>query len=505
MVTATTTTPGAGDDFEDDDSCPAARTVAVDGRLLDHTFHDAGDVDWLHVNGQAGVTYRIDVQIPAGSPVDVAVSVYTDCNGTPVAQQNEAFSNGVRLAFQPTQAGSFWLQVTNTPAQIGGEQYSYRVAIRAVGDEGQHGAVILVAGRLAGGTALQANLETSADAAYTLFRSNGYRDDNIRYLAADATLPGVDDRATPGLLRDAIVSWALDKVDRQHALTLYLIGTGEPGRFLLDETTGAGVTVTELNSWLTQVEESSAGVPINVIIDAPYAGSFINGQPTLSKPGRVLLTATGADQRAFAAVRGLHFSNHLLTALRQGQHLFSAFWETRTALYASHRSLSGDMWQTPWLDADGNGVANEVDDALQASLRSFASADIVAAANLWPPTVTNVRLVENILQATVSDNGATAVRVWALLYAPGYAPALTGAGFIPEDPAVEAQLHLVELQPDGVGRYVANVNPLQLVGQYRFIIYAQDSDALQARPVEVTEFMRIIPLDSHIYLPTTWR
>lgn len=505
VVNAATSSPGAGDGFEEDNQCTAARTVAVDGRLLDHTFHLAGDVDWRQINGQAGVTYRIDVQIPAGSPVDVSVSLYTDCSGAPVSQQNEPFSNGARLDYQATQAGPFWLKLANATEQAGGEHYSYRVAVRALDDEAQQGAVILVAGRLAESAPLQTNIDDVADTAYIFFRSNGYRDENIRYLAADATQLGVDDRITPEALRDAIVSWALDKADRQHALTLFLVGNGEPGRFLLDERSGQSVTVAELNHWLTQVEESIAGVPINVIIDAPYAGSFINAEPTLSKPGRVLLTATTADQRAFAAARGLHFSNHLLTALRQGHHLFGAFWETRTALYASHRSLGGDMWQTPWLDADGNSIANEVDDALQASLRSFAGSTNGASVSLWAPTITNVRLIENILQATVSDNRETPVRVWALLYPPAYTPPLTGAGFITEELATEPKLTFVELQPDDRGRYAANVNTLKLEGQYRFIIYAQDDDGLQARPVEVTEIMRIIPLDKFVYLPVAQR
>lgn len=505
IVNATTATPGVGDVFESDDTCPAARTVALDGRLLDHTFHQPGDVDWLRFNGQAGVTYRIDVQLPAGSPADIAISLYTDCAGEPTAQQNESFSSGVRLDFQPPQAGPLWVRVANSDAQVGSDQHSYRVAVRALGEETHQGAVILVAGRLVDGDPRQANVNNVADTAYTLFRNNGYHEEAIRYLAANATLPGVDDDATTTLLRDAIVSWALDKVTPQQALTLYLIGHGEPGRFSLNEATRNAVTVAELSDWLTQLEESIPGVPVNVIIDAPYAGSFINGDPTLSKPGRVILTATNASLRAFASQEGLHFSDHLLTALRQGHHLFGAFWETRTALFTSHRSLNGDMWQEPWLEADGDAIPNEVEDALQASLRSFAGPATAAAADLWAPTVTDARLIENILQVKVSDNREAPVRVWALIYTPTYTPPLTGAGFIPEDPTTDPALALVELQPSGSGRYVAGLHPLNLEGRQRFVIYAQDSDQLQARPLEVTEVLRITPLDKAVYLPVTMR
>jgi len=502
VVSAATAAPGVGDAFETDNTCAAARTLAVDGRLLAHTFHTPGDVDWLQVAVQSGRTYRIDVQIPAGSPVDVSLALYTDCAGEPVAQQNEPFSNGARLDYQPTQAGALWLELVDQNGQAGSDLHTYRVAVRALGDETGAGAVILVAGRLPNGAPLQANLDTVADAAYNLFRSNGYSDENIRYLAATATQPGVDGSITPELLRDAIVSWALDKVNPQRALTLYLVGNGEAGRFWLDEAAGKAVTVADLTAWLTQLEESVPGVPVNVIIDAPYAGSMINGDPTLSKPGRVILTATTATQRAFASRQGLHFSDHLLTALRQGQHLFGAYWETRTALFASHRSREGDLWQLPWLDANGNGVPNEVDDALQASLRSFGAATPTSGAALWPPTLADVRIITNVLQVTIADNRETPLRVWALLYPPDYTPALSGAGFILEDPSADAKLMLVELQPEGNGRYGAGLN---LDGRYRFIVYAQDSEGLHARPAEVTAVMAPIVLNNRVYLPLTRR
>lgn len=502
VVSAATAAPGAGDAFEEDNTCATARTLAVDGRLLDHTFHAPGDVDWLQVSVQPGRTYRIDVQIPAGSPVDVNLSLYTDCAGEPVAQQHEPFSNGARLDYQPTQAGALWLKLVDQDSQAGSDLYTYRVAVRALGEETGAGAVILVAGRLMNGAPLQPNVDNVADAAYNLFRNNGYSDENIRYLAANRARPGVDGNVTPELLRDAIVSWALDKVNPQRALTLYLIGNGETGRFWLDEATGKAVTVADLTGWLTQLEESVNGVPINVIIDAPYAGSLINGDPTLSKPGRVILTATTATQRAFASRQGLLFSDHLLTALRQGQHLFGAYWETRTALFASHRSREGDLWQLPWLDANGNGVPNEVDDALQASLRSFGSATPVTGAALWPPTLADVRIITNVLQVTIADNRENRLRVWVLLYPPDYAPPLTGAGFIPEDPAADPKLTLVELQPEGNGRYVAGLN---LDGRYRFIVYAQDSEGLHARPAEVTAVMAPIVLNNRVYLPLTRR
>jgi hypothetical protein len=44
-----------------------------------------------------------------------------------------------------------------------------------------------------------------------------------------------------------------------------------------------------------------------------------------------------------------------------------------------------------------------------------------------------------------------------------------------------------------------------LNGRYRFIVYAQDSEGLHARPAEVTAVMAPIVLNNRLYLPVAQR
>ena len=70
-------TAGPGDNYETDNTCTRSRTLAADGSELQaHTFHTPGDDDWVRITAQAGVTYRIEVQVPVTStapPPDVMV------------------------------------------------------------------------------------------------------------------------------------------------------------------------------------------------------------------------------------------------------------------------------------------------------------------------------------------------------------------------------------------------------------------------------------------------
>lgn len=104
-------------------------------------------------------------------------------------------------------------------------------------------------------------------------------------------------------------------------------------RFYLDEPSQR-LTPADLDSWLTTLEQAIPGVKINVIIEACYAGSFIQDAQSISKPGRnrVIITSTNPDNRAYASQDGAYFSDHFLAALRQGRHLFGSFWEARTVV-----------------------------------------------------------------------------------------------------------------------------------------------------------------------------
>jgi hypothetical protein len=49
-------------------------------------------------------------------------------------------------------------------------------------------------------------------------------------------------------------------------------------------------------------------VKTNILIEAYYFGSFIEGEQRVSKAGRLLITSTNAQNVAYASAKGAQFS-----------------------------------------------------------------------------------------------------------------------------------------------------------------------------------------------------
>ncbi len=502
LVMGTTPSDRApGDSHEADESCDQARTIVADGYTQRHTFHTAADVDWVHFTARPTVPYRIEVQIPTLSAVDIRVELFDFCEGSsPIATWDEPFSPGARLDFTPTVAGAYFVRLTDSaqPDATGTRDEStsaYDLKVRTLDSEARTDAVILVAGKLRNNDSLQSNIHNVLNNAYQLFRDNGYSDDQITFLATDKTLPGYDDAATVANLQQAVTLWAKNRVTSDHALTLYLMDHGEAGELFLDKPAGEILHPADLDQWLATLEEAVPGIQINVIIEACYAGSFITGNSaSLSRDGRVVLTSTTHELRAYASTIGAYFSDSFLTALREGNHLFGSFEQARRDLIQN-----GD-YQQAWLDANGNGIPNEIGDAAIAARRTLVTNGNGQATN-WRPYIQSAHLDTNdeansaTISAVVTDNKAVA-RVWAVIYPPNYQPPQNSNELQPEDqPTIELILQ------DGL--YRGDYNGLTERGRYSVILHATDNDGLQATPVVLkSDYQRAFGESSYqLYLP----
>lgn len=479
VVTATTTgESAAGDGYESDDTCPQARAIVTNGDFDTHTFHQPGDVDWVQFTVRGGIAYRIEVQTPVNSTADVALKRHAGCNDPQPQEFNESFSPGVQLTFVAPVDGVYALQLRNV-SSVPTNAATYQIAVRALDGETQSGAVILVGGRLYNADDRQPNIDYVTALLYQTLVDNGYSADNIYYLSTKRDNPGVDAAATLANLQYAITTWAKSRVDESHGLTLYMIDHGDKGIFYVDDSYHERLTTAQLAEWLERLEESVPHVPVNIFIEACYSGSFINGAAgTISKPGRVVITSASLHSLARASEKGAYFSDYLFTALRQGHHLFSGFWEARLAT----RQVT-DLEQDPWLDADGDGVPNELEDAAIAARRALFPPSGQAASQLWPPYIATLQETagptgQRQLQADVRDNRGVA-RVWAVIYPPDYVPPADSNELTPEN-APKAELTLVG------NRYVLDYPGFTQLGRYRVVIHAQDTDGLQARPAVIT-------------------
>ncbi|MCL4831426.1 MAG: hypothetical protein KJZ86_03260 [Caldilineaceae bacterium] len=465
------------DPYEPDNTCAQAQHIPLAALPQEHTFHKAADVDWAKVDVIEGQRYRIDAYVPDGSPADVVLEPYAECDepfGTP---WNEPFARDATLEFDALTTGPVYIRLTNNDAGIGGSHVRYSLSARSLVED-KTGALIIVGGRYRTNDSLQSNINRVTGDVYELFLAKNYTDDDIYYISADTSVTGWDASATVTNLRSAITNWAVSKVGPDRALTLYLMDHGDRDAFFLDNPYGEVLTPTLLRGWLSQLESAVPGVKINVVIEACYAGSFIEGGDSISKAGRLVITSTSANNAAYASQNGADFSDRFLVGLWQNKDVFQSFVEAQLSVKGI-RSI-----QDPWLDANGNGIPNELEDMLIARQRGFQNPG--SFDDRWPPliyTATGPQQITNrrgVIEAEVRLPPFKQIQsVWAVVYPPSYAPPEPGAELIPEPDSSLLLAH------QGNGIYRATYAGFDEAGLYRIVVYAQDRDGLNARPVVV--------------------
>jgi hypothetical protein len=465
--------------------------IASDSSEQLHTFYDAGDPDWVRFEAQIGVRYRIDVRVPSESPADVDLELYPACGQLPNPFQNPLFSPNVRLDFKATQTGPIFLRLTNHTATVAGAQVSYQLSVRVLDENPPDRALIIVAGRLKGDDPLQSNIHHVTRQAYALFQKHGYDSNNIQYLATDPSLPGYTGAATKENLHAAITTWAAQQLEPNGVLTLYLMDHGKPDLFLVDELNGQRVTPTELDEWLAQLESQVQGVKVNVIIEACQSGSFIDLPASISRANRLIVTSTTAQADAKASYDGAYFSDHFLTSLAEGSNVYASFFEARRVAKQIF------ALQEAWVDGNGNGQPNELEDAAVAASRGFDYPGTFD--DPWPPHIFSVQKPDAIanftgnLRADVRDDVKVQL-VWGVVYPPDYTPPPPGQQLQKET------LPSILFTDQGNNQFVGQYTGFTQIGVYRIVVQATDNEGLQAGPV-------VIEVDSghRLFLPLVKR
>jgi hypothetical protein len=480
-------TAGNADPYEFDDTCAQAKPIPADGVPQLHTLHSADDVDWVRFDASAGTTYVLEAISPEDSRASMNLEVYGTCSGTTVPGQDNSFGPDVSLTLSAPNTGPLYLRLRDESGAVSrGEAAAYNLSVRAIAQQANPGAVILVAGKLKESDPVQTNIYKVIENAYKTFLANGYPSDRIWYLAPDTSRTNppedilVDAVATKDALRDAIVNWARTKLTPGQPLTLYLMDHGDHDVFYLNLINNRQETIEprELAAWLDEIEAAVPGIKVNVIVEACRSGSFITSNDriqTISKPGRVVVASTGAWPLAYASpTGGAMFSDAFLAALARGMSLYSSFAEARWAVGEAFPS------QTPLLDDDGDGIPNETEDGQIAATRGFAYAGTFS--NIaWPPQIVSSGADRDTgqIQARIETQGNNNVqRVWAKIYPPGYIPPTEGEELVTENvPEVELTLQLRS------GVYVGSYSFTE-PGDYRVVVYATDSRDLLSRPVD---------------------
>jgi len=461
------------DAYEVDDVCNKAQLIDLNGVLQEHTYHDAADTDWVYFDATAGTQYRVEVQTPADSPADVNLGLYPACDLEPTLGFEETFTPDVRLDFTAQETGPVYLRLTNYDPNMAGSEVAYHLSVRDLQPDAQKGAVILLAGRLRANDHLQPNIHNVINTAYNLYKQQGYSDDEILYLAVDPALPGSDQGATVANLRDAITTWAVDKVGPDQPLILYMMDHGDVDQLFVDEVNQQHINPNDLNAWLDQLEAAVPGIEVMVIIEACNSGSFIDGDQSVSKQSRLVISSTNANNVAFATADGAQFSDQFLTNLSQDYGICMSFLNAQDSV----QQLSSI--QEPWIDANGNQIPNEASDCEAANLQYPTSG--LMPADSWAPYIVMVSGPERVadqkgvIGAQVRDNTAVE-RVWAVVYKPSYVAPTDSQELVPED------MPSFELVTQGNEMYSAEYTHFDELGSYRIAIYARDESGLKTGP-----------------------
>ncbi len=184
-----------------------------------------------------------------------------------------------------------------------------------------------------------------------------------------------------------------------------------------------------------------------------------------------------------------------MAGLQQGQTLAQSFLDAQVAV---RRIVS---LQDPWLDSDGDGKPNELEDRNIAAARGFGIGALSTdeANENWPPFIksasapTTINNRRGIISAEVRDDKGVD-QVWAVIYPPSYTPPQNADELTPET------LPTIVLQPQGNNRYAAEYPGFDENGLYRIVIQAKDDRLFTARPLAIT-----VNTGTRLFLPLVAR
>ena len=381
---------------EIDDACSNGRSIIINGDGQLHNFHKVADFDWIVTPIVQGIDYFVQTS-ETQQNADTTLELHQTCSSGSFAYEDNAFGNDATLKFNAAYTGNLYIKVANTNPQIYGAQTGYKLSVRT---NIQTPLAVIIAGHDDLLT-LQPNIEYSADLAYLTMLNSGIPKSRIRYLALnknrDVDKNGLADDiyglATLENVRDTIENWPITQnIGPGVPFFLYLVDHGHYDS--LSNGISEQIKAVDLDLWLSNLEAKAQLDQVNVILEACKSGSFIdittNGPNKISKVNRVIIASTSSVDNAYASQKGAYFSDAFWTALGQNKDMLVAYQSGLQTVQAT------SLQQHPWLDDNGDAVADSLDGskARQRGLNAFFSdhAPMIISAKVQNGT-NNVTLV----------------------------------------------------------------------------------------------------------------
>ncbi len=377
-------------------------------------------------------------------------------------------------------------------------------------------AIIIAGGDPEGSPDLWYSFENCSDLAYKSLLEQELAGENIYYLSADPDAAGngvVDAYADIHNLQAALDALAPGAKD----LFIYMVDHGgvDPvdgdGIFMMN----AGDAPLYADDFHEMLDSTQEKLPGHVVLlyDAGNSGSFIEALDL--PPGKTRVVSTGAapNQNAlFVSDGAISFSSFFWSSIRNGYLFNDSYLSAKNQIQAIRGA-----GQTPWIDANGNGVPNEdMDESIAGEIRIGAGIhindpphiekvhhDIIADSHMANSAASFLFTAEGVADA----DGV--YRVWGVVTPPG-----GGDGPLNE-PITD--LPTFDLDPVGDKRYQAVYDNFNGSGAYNVSILAMDNEGfisnIKTTTVNVTVGLQIKYVKADLYgdcggkspcLPSVW-
>ena len=315
---------------------------------------------------------------------------------------------------------------------------------------------ILIAGRNPGNVELWEATQLCLRTAYKALLNRGYDKENIFFLSpegVDLDGDGSNDEDNSSL--DAL-TWPVEGWPSETGeLLVYMVGHGTDRGFQFDGS--QFLWAEELDGWLDDIAPDIATRTV-LVYDACRSGSFLQ-ELTPAGENRIVIASTKPNDTALFGSDGtLSFSYHFWSRLFNDSNLARAFNRAKSIVRAP---------QVAQLDANGNGIANELqDDIAGIEIGAVHSTDRVGPniGRISEPISLSDTTEATFEASSVSSDAGGELSVWAEILPPG---SWTGATSITDNT-------IIQLVDDNSGVYQGSYADFSISGTYQVLLQARD-------------------------------
>ena len=315
-------------------------------------------------------------------------------------------------------------------------------------------------------------LENIGKLTYEALSFQGYMDEDIYMMSSVNSISHWDATPTYDNLKFAINTWAIEKT---YDLSLVLVGKGNADEFALSQ--GETISATGLDQWLDSIQDNMPGI-VTVIYDACNSSGFIKKLIPKSGKKRICISGSGPGQAScFLSSGGISFTSYFFNNVLKGNSIAYSFYHARKALNV----LNID--QTPHIDDNANGIANEhADGSLAEHIWlgygiMFGSEDPFIGEVITEYTQTTLTLK---VKPTM-DNKTEAAEILAYIVPPDSQLDNPGC-YITDAPIIKF------IYDSDLAYYIASYNNFKKTGEYKIIIYTRDVEGQFSSPIEKSVF-----------------